>query len=53
MGRTQPPIQWVPGPLSLGGKRQERELEHFPPTSAEVKNGGAISPLPLVGTEIA
>jgi hypothetical protein len=34
---TQPPIQWVPGALSLGVKRQGRESDHSPPTSAEVK----------------
>jgi hypothetical protein len=33
---TQPPIQWVPGALSLGLKRPEREDDH-PPTSAEIK----------------
>jgi hypothetical protein len=42
------------GPLSLlsngyrgslpGGKRQGSEADHSPPTSAEVKNGGAIPP---------
>jgi len=35
---SQPPIQWVPGPLSLGVKRQEREANHSPPSSHEVKN---------------
>jgi hypothetical protein len=34
---TQPPIQWVPGVLSLGVKRPGREADHSPPTSAEVK----------------
>jgi hypothetical protein len=37
LGPTQPPIQWVPGALSLGVKRLGREAEHSPPTSAEVK----------------
>jgi hypothetical protein len=32
LGPTQPPIQWIPGV-----KRQEREAEHSPPASAEVK----------------
>jgi hypothetical protein len=45
LGPTQPPIQWVPGVLSPGIKRQEREADHSPPSSAEVKNGGAIPPL--------
>jgi hypothetical protein len=34
---TQPPIQWVPGALSMGVKRQGREADHSPPSSAEVK----------------
>jgi hypothetical protein len=34
---TQPPIQWVPEALSLGVKRQGREADHSPPSSAEVK----------------
>jgi len=34
---TQPPIQWVPGALSLQVKRQGREADHSPPSSAEVK----------------
>jgi hypothetical protein len=35
---TQPPIQWVPGALSLGVKRPEREADYSPPTSANVRN---------------
>jgi hypothetical protein len=37
MGPTQPPIQWVPGTLSLGVKRPGCEAHHSPPSSAEVK----------------
>jgi hypothetical protein len=37
LGSTQPPIQWVPGTISLGLKRPVREADHSPPTSAEVK----------------
>jgi hypothetical protein len=40
LGPIQPPIQWV-----RGVKRTEREADHSPPSSAEVKNGGAILPL--------
>jgi hypothetical protein len=43
------PIQlpvWVTGALSLGLKRLGREAEHELTSSAEVKNGGAIPPLP-------
>jgi hypothetical protein len=36
-GPTQPPIQCVPGALSLGMKRIGREADHLPPSSAEVK----------------
>jgi hypothetical protein len=36
-GPTQPPIQWVPGILSLGVKRPEREADHSPPSSSDVK----------------
>jgi len=35
---TQLPIQWVPGAPSLGVKLPEREADHSPPSSAEVKN---------------
>jgi hypothetical protein len=37
LGSTQPPIQWVPGALSPGARRQGREADQSPPTSAEVK----------------
>jgi hypothetical protein len=37
LGPTQPPIQWVPGALSLGVKRPGREADHLFPSSAEVK----------------
>jgi hypothetical protein len=46
MGPTQPPMQWVPAVLSLGEMRPRREADRLPPSSAEVKNGGAIPPLP-------
>jgi hypothetical protein len=36
LGPTQPPIQWVPGALSLGVKRAGREADHSPPSSAKV-----------------
>jgi hypothetical protein len=37
LGPTQPPIQRVPGALSLGVKQLGREADHSPPSSAEVK----------------
>jgi hypothetical protein len=32
------PVKWVPGSLSPGIKRQGREADHTPPSSAEAKN---------------
>jgi len=37
LGPTQPPIQWVPGALSLGLWWPGREADHSPPSSAEAK----------------
>jgi hypothetical protein len=37
LGPTQPPIQWVPGDLSLALKRLGSEVYHSPTFSAEVK----------------
>jgi hypothetical protein len=34
---TQPPIQWIPGALSLGVKWLGHEADHSPPTNAEIK----------------
>jgi hypothetical protein len=42
---THPPVQAVPGL-----KRPGREADHSHPSSAEVKNGGAIPPLPHIST---
>jgi hypothetical protein len=36
-GAHQPPIQWVPGALSLGVKWPGSESDHSPPFSAEIK----------------
>jgi hypothetical protein len=37
LGSTQPPIQWVPGALSVGVKRPAHEADHSPPSSAEIE----------------
>jgi hypothetical protein len=37
LGPTQPPIQWVPGAVSLGVKQPVREGDHSLPSSDEVK----------------
>jgi hypothetical protein len=43
---TQPPMQWIQRDLSAGIKRQGREAEHSPPSSAEVRNGRTATPFP-------
>jgi hypothetical protein len=45
-GPTQPSVQWVQGALSLGVKKTRLEADLSTPSSAGVKNGGAILPLP-------
>jgi hypothetical protein len=38
-------------PMGIGGvKRLGHEADHSPPSSAEVENGGTISPLPLMSS---
>jgi len=37
LGPTQPPVQWVPGALTLGVKQMGCEADHSPLYSAEVK----------------
>jgi hypothetical protein len=47
-GATQPPIQWVPGAVSLGLKRPGREADHSPPSSAKFRNSWSYtSTLPI------
>jgi hypothetical protein len=45
LGPTQPPIQWVPGALSVGIKRPGREADHSPPSIA-VKNPWSYTSTP-------
>jgi hypothetical protein len=44
----QPPIQWVPGALSLGVKGPRREADHSPPSSAEVKKAWSYASTPPI-----
>jgi hypothetical protein len=46
LGPTQSPVLRTPGAISARVKRPEREADHSHPSSAEVKNGRAISPFP-------
>jgi hypothetical protein len=48
LGPTQPPIQWVPGALSLGVTWQGREADHSPQSSAEVKNAWGYNSTPPI-----
>jgi hypothetical protein len=43
---THPPIQWVPGVLSLGVKLLGREADHSPPFTAEFKNAWNYTSIP-------
>jgi hypothetical protein len=45
LGPIQPPIQWVPRAVSQGIKRPGCEDNHSPPSSTEIKTGGAIPSL--------
>jgi hypothetical protein len=39
---TQAPIQWVPGTVILGVKRQGLETDHSPPSNTAIMNGEPI-----------
>jgi hypothetical protein len=47
MGSTELPIQRVIEALASWVKRQGREADQTSPSSAGVKKGGAIPPLPI------
>jgi hypothetical protein len=38
LGPTQPPMQWISGPVSPGIKRSGRGAEHLSPCSADIEN---------------
>jgi hypothetical protein len=48
LGPTQPPIQCVPGALSLGVKQPARKADHSPASSAEVKNAWSYTSTPPI-----
>jgi hypothetical protein len=53
---TQPPIQLVPGSLSLELKRSGREADHSPPSSVKVKERVELylhSPITLYGVVLS
>jgi hypothetical protein len=45
LGPTQSPNHRIVGSISLGIKQLGHEADHSPPSSGEVKNGGAIPPI--------
>jgi hypothetical protein len=48
---TEPPLQWLKGEFYPGVKRSGSEVDHSPPSSTDVKNGGITSqPPPLHGS---
>jgi hypothetical protein len=46
LGPAQPPIQGVPGALSLGVKQLGCEADHLPSSSAKVKNEWSYTSTP-------
>jgi hypothetical protein len=46
LGPTQPPAQWIPVSGFPEVQRPGRETDHSSRASAEVKNDGAVPPLP-------
>jgi hypothetical protein len=47
LGPAQPPVQWILEAVFLGVKQLGCKADHSPPRSAEVKNDGAVCPLPI------
>jgi hypothetical protein len=46
----QPPIQWVSGGCFPGVKLTGREVDHSPPSCAQVNNGGVVPALPYTSS---
>jgi len=55
LGYTQPPIQWIPVAIFLAVKRPDHEVDHSPPSNAELKNEWSytISPIRLHGVVLS
>jgi hypothetical protein len=47
-GAQPPVVQWVPGFFPNGAKRPDREVEHSPPSRAEVKNTWRYNATPSI-----
>jgi hypothetical protein len=50
---SRAPIYWILGALYPGGRRvkwQEREADHSPPYSTQIKKDGVIPPLPCMSS---
>jgi hypothetical protein len=50
LGTNQPPIQWVQEAIALEVMGQVGKADYSPPSSAEVKNGEAITSLPHISS---
>jgi hypothetical protein len=48
LGPTQPPLQWVPGTLSMEVKWPRCKADHQPTSNDEVKNAWSYTSTPLV-----
>jgi hypothetical protein len=48
LGPTQSSIQWVPASFSPGVKRPDREADHSPASSADVKNTRSYTSIPPI-----
>jgi len=48
LNNTHSLVQLVPGALTSGVKRPEREADHSPPSSAEVKDAWSYTSFPAI-----
>jgi hypothetical protein len=47
LGPIQPPVQWVPRTVFTGMRWTGHKADHMTISGTQVKNGGAIPPLPI------